>query len=416
MAYEIVMPQLSDSMDEGKLISWKVKPGDYVKKGDVIADVESDKAIMEVQTFQEGTLKSIKVKEGENVPVGSVIAVIETQDQHEIKKVKSTQKSPIVDKKEEQKPKNTQTSVLDEILGFGDNIPNKSKEIIKGDASPKAKALAAKYSIDIQKLQKERKLPTPSHQKDIYNYRKEHYFTPKALQLLKRYKLELSLFTEDKKHDSKEILSYIQSYDIPLPKEIDTFQKALIKTVENSAKKPIYHVYDYIDASLIFSHKQYSVSVWLIKIFAKAMMEHEVFRTTLKEDHIITYPNASIALAIAHEELLYMVVFKDVNRLSIDEIDKKLKDYKERVKAKNITSKDMQGSTFAISNLGMFGIERFDAMINANDCAIAAIGSTKENNMNITLTLDHRLINGYQAAKFVQTLKLLAKDQTVFKE
>ncbi len=408
MAYEIVMPQLSDSMDEGKLISWKIKPGDHVKKGDVIADVESDKAIMEVQSFKEGIVKSLSVKEGESVRVGSIIAVIDTDAKEPTAYVeKELPKEEKKTDEKETKPQTSQTSFLDEILGF---------DIVEGDASPKAKALAAQYKIDLQKLQKEGKLPIPAHQKDILDYRMEHYFTPKALQLLKQYKLDLSLFAEDKKHDSAEIISYIQSYDIPLPKEISPFQKALIKTVENSAKKPTYHLYDNIDATLILSHKKYSVSVWLIKLFAQAMMEHETFRSTLKQEHIITYPNASIALAIAHEDLLYMVVFKDANLLSVDEIDEKLKNYENKVKNKDITPKDMQGSTFAVSNLGMFGVERFDAMINADDSAIAAIGSGKENKISVTLTLDHRIINGYQAAKFMQTLKTLAKDQTLFKE
>ncbi len=145
-------------------------------------------------------------------------------------------------------------------------------------------------------------------------------------------------------------------------------------------------------------------------------MFHEVFRSVLQNDKIITYPNASIALAVAHEEYLYMPVFKDANLLKSQEIHNQLQIFKDKAINNKMEASDMQGSTFAISNLGMLGIERFDAMINKDDSAIAAIGAVKNKKMSITLTLDHRLINGYQAAQFMQTLKTLALDATLFKE
>ena len=450
MAYSIVMPQLSDSMEEGKLISWKVKEGDRVHRGDVIAEVESDKAIMEVQSFKNGTVKSLKVHEGESVPVGAVIAEIETEDNTEREETKQstpqsepkTEVTPEPKKEKPPKPKQEQkpeaktetkpqhtpppqpqksekiashTSLIDEILGFSKSTENIHHQVA-GEASPKARALAARYDLDIEVLQEAGKLPTPAHEKDIERYRLEHYFTPKALKLLQTYKLDPSLFPPQKKYDSDDILAYIQAHDIPLPKTIEPFQKALIQTVENAAKKPVFHIYDTIDASHILSHKSHTVTVWLIKLFAEAMMAHEQFRSILKEDSIILYPNASISVAVAHGSYLYMPVFKDANRMTAAEIQKQLEAYEQKAESGTMRASDMEGSTFGISNLGMLGIERFDAMINRHDSAIAAIGRGEEKRMSITLTLDHRLINGYQAAEFMQTLKKLAQDATLFKE
>ena len=413
MVYEIVMPQLSDSMEEGKLISWKIKQGDLVQKGDVLAEVESDKAIMEVQSFKNGTVKDIKIKEGETIPVGTVIATIDTEE-----KAKQNISSPI--HKEQSKKKISKStkndSFLDEILGTNEDQYQPQKQVAEGNASAKAKALASSYKIDINDLQKKEILPSPAHEKDIRKYRLQHFFTPKALALLKLYHLDPALFTQDKKHNSQEIQNYIQNHDIPLPEPIDSFHKALIDNVSNAAKKPTYHLYDNIDTREILSHKNHSVTVWLIKIFSQAMMEHNEFRTILKEESFILYPNASISLAITNGTQLYMPVFKDANLLSPIQIQEQLTTFEKKVQAVTMVASDLSDSSFGISNLGMFGIERFDAMINKDDSAIAAIGAAKEGKMSITLTLDHRLINGYQAAQFMQTLKAMAIDPQIFKE
>ncbi len=468
MAYNIVMPQLSDSMEEGKLISWKVKPGDHVKVGDTIAEVESDKAIMEVQTFHDGVVKELKVKEGESVPVGTVIAVIEeagassseepakpegssaqsavdneTSEKLEVRSEEEpTQEYKVADnesstpKKSNDKeaqsavqttndtiPTNDEKSILDEILG--ETEPEKSTHYSlptthsgeAGVASPKARALAAKYGLNIEALQKEENLPTPAHEADIKKYYYRRYFTAKALKLLQEYNLSPELFAVGKKHSEKEILEYIAEHEIPKTEPLDAMRKAIIATVTQAQQKPVYHIYDAIDAKLLKAHEsdRYTLTVWLLKLFAEAMMRHEDFRKTLSESGFQLWPNASISLAMARGEALYMPVFRDLNRKSVDEIADELTAMKEKVKTGRVTPEDMKGSTFGISNLGMTGIERFDAMINAQDSGIAAIGSEVEGKISVTLTLDHRIINGWQGAQFMQTLKELAQEKEFFK-
>ena len=446
MAYEIVMPQLSDSMDEGKLISWKVKPGDHVKKGDVIAEVESDKAVMEVQTFRDGTVGQLKVSEGESVPVGTPIATIDTEggahtqevsqpshadaapapqspperptpapEPEPAKAPETAQKHPKPEPAAPSQP-STAHSILDEILGMDEEHDTQAPPMAEGAASPRARALAARYGIDIAALQETGKLPRPAHEEDIRSYQLARYFTPKALKLLDLYRLDPALFPEKHKHTSDDILAYVAAHDIPLPQPLTPFQKALIHTVEHAAQKPVYHLADTLDISVLLQHKHYSVTVSLIQLFARAMMAYAPLRSVIKGESIVTWPNASISLAVAHASYLYMPVFRDANRMTGAQIHDLLADYEAKAGEGRMTPQDMEGSTFGISNLGMLGVERFDAMINRDDSAIAAIGAAKENRISVTLTLDHRVVNGYQAAQFMQSLKTMALDPMTYKE
>ncbi|WP_456392432.1 dihydrolipoamide acetyltransferase family protein [Nitratifractor sp.] len=453
MAYSIVMPQLSDSMEEGKLISWKVKPGDHVKIGDVIAEVESDKAIMEVQSFKEGVVQELKIKEGESAPVGSVIAVIDTDDEKDGRGKMENGKS--ANKGETEKPsqpslphpqdnsienpkpskepesaavKSSPASVVDELFGEQSSVstsstphpPSSILHLPSGEAvsaSPKARALAAKYGLDLEALQNEGKLPVPAHADDIERYVQRRYFTPKALELIDRYHLSTDLFSRGKKHTEAEIQAYIEAHEIPLPRPLDPMRRAIIATVEAAAKKPTYRIYDRIDATLLKKHEsqERTLTVWLLKLLAEAMMRHECTRTTLGPNGLQVWPGASIALAMAHGEALYMPVFHDLQSKDIDTIARELSSIKERVKSGRVKPEEMKGSTFGLSNLGMTGIERFDAMINSNDSGIAAVGCEIDGSIAVTLTLDHRIVNGYQAAEFMQTIKKLAVDETAFR-
>jgi len=412
--YEIVMPQLSDSMDEGKLISWKVKEGQKVNLGDVIAEVESDKAIMEVQSFKSGVVAEIEVHEGEVVPVGHVIAKINIENGT----AKTTEEPEFQEEKHEEKPKEKKIEQVqrqeEQKTIKPENLKASIKEV-KSGISPKARAKAAQYGIDVEKVEQKAGHKV-LHVEDVAVYLREHYFTPKVLKLLDEYGLDIATFTLDHKIDIAEVQEFITNNETPLPKKLSQMQKAIIANVNASAQKPIYHLYEYVDAKLFLAKEEYSITAWLIKIFAKVMMEHEAFRSRLKNDALVTYPNASIAIAVADKKDLYMPVVKDANKCSIDEIAKQLAGFKNKLQEKSFTAEDMQGSSFGISNLGMLGVERFDAMINKDDAAITAIGSAVNGKISVTLTADHRLINGYEAALFIQDVKKEAQNPLNFKE
>ncbi|WP_296824421.1 CatA-like O-acetyltransferase [Sulfurovum sp.] len=452
MDYKIIMPRLSDSMDEGQLIEWKIRPGDSVKKGDVVAEVESDKAVMEIQSFKSGIVRKILVEPGTTVAVGTPMAVIETdtatvasrtvdtaKSNTELRRGPNHKESEMEQKHSEEasgetrktKPSKSletneaanigrnasQQSPLDIIVGMGETATLGKHSYTGGNSSPRARAEAAKYGLNIEKLQEEKKLPIPTHMADIKRYRLRRYFTPRALELMARYHISDELFDAGKKHGEKEIFEYIQTHEIPLPQLLGTMQKSMIAVVEEAARRPVYHMSDHIDTTLLKYHetKELTITVWLLKLFAEAMMQQEYFRMSLLDGSIQIWPNASISLAVASGDYLYMPVFRDLNKKTPVQISKELQKLKRKIEERKLTKKDLSGSTFGISNLGMTGIEQFDAMINKKDCAIAAIGSETEDRITITLTVDHRIVNGYQAALFMQELKALAKDAMFFK-
>lgn len=412
------MPQLSDSMDEGKLISWKKKVGQSISVGEVIAEVESDKAIMEVQSFKAGVLESVLVEEDETVAVGTVIAKIDTgakerEQKPQPQETKEETKKELVQEVVNKAPKEEATT-QESVKKLQPQVKHISKAG-KNSISPKARAKAASYGLEIESVMRANPEKT-IHEDDLELYIEERYFSAKAKKLLQEYQLKSSVFNLDHKIDSEEVLEYIDTNEIPLPKPLTPMQKAIISNVTNSAQKPIFHIYETIDASLFEKHHEHSITVWLIKIFAKVMMTHEAFRSKLLQNALSVVPNASIALAVADDKDLFMPVVENANRLTATQIQERLTAFKEKLKAKSFSQNDMQGSTFGISNLGMLGVERFDAMINKEDSATVAVGAIINGKISLTLTADHRLINGYEAALFMNDVKKEAQEALNFKE
>ena len=400
MDYKIIMPVLSDTMDKGKLIKWRVKEGDVVHKGDVIAEVESDKAIMEVQTFKDGIVKKLLVKEGEEVPIKTPIAIIETEAKEETPKPQpqkpKEQPQPTPKPPEEtKKPAPSVPPIIQELLATP----------IRGEASPAAKKKAAEAGIDIEALQAEGRLPRPAHLKDVEREILKRYFTPKALRLLQEYGIDPYTFDLDHKIDEAEVRAYILEHNIPKPITISPNRKAVIANVQNSAKKPVYFVYETFD---IKPYENIKLTSLLIKTLADVMQRHPLTRARLQGDRYLIYPNSNISVAVAKGDDLYMVVCKKAQSKTLQQIDEWVRGLKDRT----YTPEELSGSTFGISNLGMFGITRFSAMINKQDCGIAAFGKLEQNKIKVTFTFDHTIVNGVDAAKFVTDLKTSFKEQS----
>ncbi len=410
MDYKITMPQLSDSMSEGKLVEWKVKVGDKVSSGDVIADIESDKAVIEVQTFKDGIVKELRLKENEEAKVGTVIAVIDTdanvavdqktKQQNEPPKEskplkKAEQKTEDKKPKEQNKQKSEQKEDVLDLLFDNDET---SQTLPKGISSPVAKQKAASLGLDIEKLQKEDKLPTPAFEKDIDEVAKKRYFTPKAEKIVDDYGLELSTFKLDHKIDTDEVRQYVKLHNIPKIVKLSINQKAVINTVTKSWEKPVYHIFEEVE---IYKKEGIKLTANILKALSNSMQKFDFSRSVLEDNILKVYPNSNISVALSKDDSLYMVVLKNVESLSLEEINEWLKS----IRSKKIRDEYLKGSTFGISNLGMFSIDSFDALINADDSGIAAFGALKDNKMSVTFTFDHRIVNGVKAAQFVIDFK-----------
>ena len=372
MEYKVTMPILSDTMDKGILTKWYVSIGDSVKKGDILAEVESDKATMDIESFYDGIVKNILVKEGKEIKVKSVIAVIDTNKNIKIPKQTSKKENKIPKEDKKISPK------VKEVISF-----------IKSDikASPLAKSLAKKYNI---------KLPKLAHEKDVINFIKNRYFTAKAKKLLEEYEIDFEEFELNKKYSSNDILEYIKSNNLSKIIPLTSNQQAVIKNVESSSLKPTFFVFETLEIKNIEN-----LTPKIIKAFGLAMQKNPLTRAVLDDNKLRIYPNSNISIAIQREDGLFMCVIKEVENKTIEEIKEWLKE----IKIKKLTIDDISGSTFGISNLGMFGIESFTALINDKDSGICAIGSMKNNKIKVNFTIEHRILNGVDVAKFVNDIK-----------
>jgi len=396
MEYKVTMPVLSDTMDKGTIVKWHKSDGDKVSKGEIIADVESDKAVIEVESFYDGYIHLL-YQEGDTVDVKKDIAIIYDKPLKELVKKEVSQKSEeviqneelkkIAQKEEKETPKK---EVKKEIKVISNNFANSS-------ASPVAKKIATEFNIDLQKLQKENRVNIPTHEKDIKEYIYSHYFTPKAKKLAKEYDI-LDKFKFDHKINSDEIKKYVLENSLLKKISLTPNQIGVIKNVESAIKKPTFNIYDEID---ITPKNEFKITTLILKVLANTMQKHPKSKTILENNTFLEFQNSNISIAVAREVGLYMIVLKEVEKLTLFEINEWLKN----IKTKKLNLNDLKGSTGGISNLGMFGIDRFDALINDKDSFMIAFGAMKENKIKITAKFDHRIFNGVDASKFVMDFK-----------
>ena len=403
--YEIVkMPRLSDTMEEGTVSAWLKKVGDKVKEGDIIAEIETDKATMEFESFHKGTLLHIGVEEGESAPVDEVLAIIGDKKTDIEKALKSIGKKDIIEEKQTKHEIPIQENISSEKI---DNVKiditkNKSKNqfvSFQSDrifASPLAKKMASEKGIMLENL-----VGTGDGgriiKRDIEN------FVPSPTSPIK---LE------------KESSNKIQNSQI---------RKTIAKRLSDSKfSAPHYYLnVEFNVDNLISFREQYnsqpetkvSFNDLIIKATALSLRLHPVINSQWSDNEITQHKHVHIGVAVAVEEGLVVPVLKFADNLNLNEIGLKVKDYASRAQEKKLLQNEIEGSTFTISNLGMFGIESFTSIINQPNSAILSVGSIVQkpaikkdkivisNTMKLTLACDHRTIDGASGSKFLQTLK-----------
>ena len=403
--YEIVkMPRLSDTMEEGTVSAWLKKVGDKVKEGDIIAEIETDKATMEFESFHKGTLLHIGVEEGESAPVDEVLAIIGDKKTDIEKALKSIGKKDIIEEKQTKHEIPIQENISSEKI---DNVKiditkNQSKnEFVSSQsdrifASPLAKKMASEKGIMLENL-----VGTGDGgriiKRDIEN------FVPSP--------------TSPKKFE-KESSNKIQNSQI---------RKTIAKRLSDSKfSAPHYYLnVEFNVDNLISFREQYnsqpeikiSFNDLIIKATAHSLRLHPVINSQWSDNEITQHKHVHIGVAVAVEEGLVVPVLKFADNLNLNEIGLKVKDYASRAQEKKLLQNEIEGSTFTISNLGMFGIESFTSIINQPNSAILSVGSIVQkpaikkdkivisNTMKLTLACDHRTIDGASGSKFLQTLK-----------
>ena len=403
--YEIVkMPRLSDTMEEGTVSAWLKKVGDKVKEGDIIAEIETDKATMEFESFHKGTLLHIGVEEGESAPVDEVLAIIGDKKTDIAKALKSIGKKDIIEEKQTKHEIPIQENISSEKV---DNVKiditkNQSKnEFVSSQsdrifASPLAKKMASEKGIMLENL----------------------VGTGDGGRIIKRDIENFVPSTTSPKKLEKESSNKIQNSQI---------RKTIAKRLSDSKfSAPHYYLnVEFNVDNLISFREQYnsqpetkiSFNDLIIKATALSLRLHPVINSQWSDNEITQHKHVHIGVAVAVEEGLVVPVLKFADNLNLNEIGLKVKDYASRAQEKKLLQNEIEGSTFTISNLGMFGIESFTSIINQPNSAILSVGSIVQkpaikkdkivisNTMKLTLACDHRTIDGASGSKFLQTLK-----------
>ena len=417
MAEVIRMPKLSDTMTEGVVASWNKKVGDTVKRGDILAEIETDKATMEFESFFNGTLLYIGLEKGQSAPVDSVLAIIGEKGE-DVKAILEKEKSA-APKKEEAKKE--EVKVEKKVEAAAEKKPEPVKQTSQpvviqheenGDgrlkASPLAKKLAAEKGINLQSVQ-----GSGGHgrviKRDIESWNPSRI--PPVMQFTGNVVNGKEGFTE-----------------VPVSQMRKTIAKRLS---ESKYAAPHFYLTMEIDmenavsareAMNLMSPAKISFNDMVIRGCAAALRRHPKVNSSWLGDKIRYNQHIHIGVAVAVEEGLLVPVVRFADQKSFAQIGAEVKDFAQKAKDKKLQPSDWEGNTFTISNLGMFGIEEFTAIINPPDACILAVGGIKSvpvvkngqivpgKIMKVTLSCDHRVVDGATGAAFLQTLKMMLEN------
>ena len=419
MAEIIRMPKMSDTMEEGVIASWLKKVGDEIKSGDILAEVETDKATMELESYDDGTLLHIGVKDGDSVPVDGVIAIIgeKGEDVNEILKDVDSNSSEVEEIKEI-KEESTPIEKVEEIKDDNKEIvitePTKIVSELKDErvkASPLAKKLANEKGIDISNISGSGD-GGRIIRKDIENYKDVSTSSNEPVK-------EITL---------PKIHSEESFEELPVTQMRKTISKRL---AESKFSAPHFYLTMEVDMENCIEGRKkinessdikISFNDIILKACAVALRKHPMVNSSFLTDKIRINHHVHIGVAVAVDEGLLVPVVRFADNKSLSHISAEVKSLAKRAKEKQLQPSDWEGNTFTISNLGMFGISEFTAIINPNDSCILAVGGIKNtpvvkkgevvpgNIMKLTLSCDHRLVDGATGAAFLQTLKELIED------
>ncbi|WP_159466957.1 pyruvate dehydrogenase complex dihydrolipoamide acetyltransferase [Dyadobacter sp. 3J3] len=414
------MPKMSDTMEEGTLVSWQKKVGDKVKSGDILAEVETDKATMELEAYEDGTLLYVGIKEGEAVPVDGIIAVIgeEGSNVEALLARENGEAEPGVDAPEAAPAAKTEAAApadAEKATSVAD-----SGERIK--ASPLARRLAEEKGINIDQV-------SGSGDNGRIVKRDVDEFKPAA-------KTEAA--PAAKAAESAPAKPEAQPAAAPASGDfVDTPISQMRKTIARRLSDSLFTApHFYVTMEIVMdkamalrpqlnevSPAKISFNDFVIKACAIALKQHPAVNSAWLGDKIRKYNYVNIGVAVAVDEGLLVPVIRDADKKNLSTISAEVKDFAGKAKDKKLQPKDWEGNTFSISNLGMFGVDEFTAIINPPDSCILAIGGIKKvaafkedgtvyptNIMKVTLSADHRVVDGALAAQFLNTVKKLLEE------
>ena len=415
-AIVVTMPKMSDTMQEGTISAWLKKVGDVVKTGEIIAEVETDKATMELESYEDGVLLYIGVEAGGSVPVDGVIAVIgEKGADYQSLLAAHQGGASIAAPVEVASPAppvavTAPAPVMAQAPVAAVVASSTGNERVK--ASPLAKKIASETGVDIRQVAGSGE-GGRIVKRDIETFVPAAAASPQAAssQVGGAPALGQESFTEEKVSQMrKTIAKRLAESKYSAPHFYLTMEINMDKAIE--ARKSMNE----------FGTAKISFNDLVIKAAASALRQNPKANSSWLGDKIRYNDHIHIGMAVAVEEGLLVPVIRFADQLSLSQISNQAKSLGQKAKNKELQPKDWEGNTFTISNLGMFGIDEFTAIINPPDACILAVGGIKEtvivkdgqmkigNVMKVTLSCDHRVVDGAVGSAFLQTLKGLLED------
>jgi pyruvate dehydrogenase E2 component (dihydrolipoamide acetyltransferase) len=411
MSSRIVMPKLSDTMEEGKILRWLKKEGDPVETGQTLAEIETDKATVEMEAYTSGVIRRLVVAEGETVKVGGLIGIIGAADEDVSALLAEEPPVPVaatphaVPRPEASVPRAT-----------GAIPPPTPAEPAVGralKASPLALRMAAESGVDL---------------KDIVGTGPQGRIVKRDIEAALGASRAASQVAEPSPVAGLGPVSPDSGGTEPMEVqtvELSSIRRTIAKRLVQS-KGPIPHFYLTVDVAvdrlwadyqaLRADESSVSLTDIVVKAAAAALRRHPEMNASFAGDHVKQYGRVHIGLAVALDDGLITPVVRDADRKPLEAIARETAVLIERARAHKLQPDDYTGATFSVSNLGMMGIEEFSAIINPPEAAILAVGSVRQTpvvdgdvvrigrRMKLTLSVDHRVVDGATAARFLQTL------------
>jgi len=410
----ILMPRLSDTMTEGVIAAWHKNVGDTVKKGDLLADVETDKATMELESYKNGKLLYIGAQKGDKVPVNALLCIIGEEGKVDIDKIVAAAKGGVAAPAGAEKTSTSANgSAATENAAPAKEATAASSEGTNGrvKASPLAKKLAAEKGINISQVQGSGDGGRIT-KSDIDNYK------PAA-----ETKTAAATATT-----SSAPTGQVSFDEVP----VSQMRKAIAKSLAGSKfSAPHFYVTMTIDMDKAVESRaklnevskvKISFNDMVLKASALALKQHPSINSSWLGDKIRINHHVNIGVAVAVPDGLLVPVVRFADTKTLSQIGTEVKEFAQKAKDKKLQPADWEGSTFTISNLGMFGVDEFTAIINPPDACILAVGGIQQvpvvkdgqvkpgNIMKVTLSCDHRVVDGASGAAFLLTLKSLLEE------
>lgn len=425
MAEVIKMPKLSDTMTEGVVAEWNKKVGDEVSEGELLAEIETDKATMEFESFYDGVLLHIGVQKGETAPVNTLLAIIGEKGEDikdllaeaenssaEEEKVEETPKKEEASKKEEAKPAPSPAPVEKTAAerkpapASAASKPSIADSNGRVFASPLAKKMASEKGIDLENVN------GTGDNGRIVKRDIEHYvpYVP-AMGGNKRAHVGVETFTDEPISQMRKVIAKrLSESKFTAPHFYLTLEIDMDKAIEMRTS--------------LKEHAEVRISYndMVIKACALALREHPAVNSAWLGDVIRRNEHVHIGVAVAVDEGLLVPVVRFADGKGMPEIGAEVRELAKKAKSKKLQPAEWEGNTFTISNLGMFGIDQFTAIVNPPDSCIMAVGGIREvpvvkngevvpgNIMKVTLSCDHRVVDGVSGASFLDTFKTLMEN------